>query len=156
MNVHSVRNFYAAALCAVGACGVSLPAIAGGGPDCQDKVTRMDVEGNSDGQISASGHAAGANKRFEMMDVDKDGRITTAEIEASHGAESAAWAKHRMSSAAKIRQLDSDNDGALTRQEYADGSQKMFRKLDADSDGNLTAAEMRMDNKSRMTAHDAE
>ena len=105
-------------------------------------MTRMNVEGNGDGQISAAEHAAGADKRFEMMDADKDGKVTAAEIDASHGAESAAWAKHQMSSADKIRKLDSDNDGALTRAEYADGSQKMFSKLDVDGDGNLTAAEM--------------
>jgi hypothetical protein len=145
MSVPSVRNFYATALSAIAAFGVALPAIAGGGPDCQQKTAGMDVEGNRDGQISASDHAANADKRFEMMDVNKDGKITAAEIGASHGAESAAWAKHGMSAADKIRKLDSNNDGALTRAEYAAGSQKMFGKLDVDGDGNLTAAEMGSD-----------
>jgi hypothetical protein len=155
MSVPSVRKVYAAALCIVAAYGVSLPAVAGGGPDCQQKMTRLDVEGNSDGSISASEHAAGAAKRFEMMDSNKDGRITAVEIDSSHGAESAAWAGHRMSSADKIRQLDSDADGALTAAEYADGSQKMFRKLDVNADGALSSAEMRVDAE-RISAHDAE
>ena len=47
-----------------------------------------------------------------------------------------------MSAAEKIRKLDADSDGALTRAEYAAGSQKMFSKMDADGDGNLTASEM--------------
>jgi Ca2+-binding EF-hand superfamily protein len=153
MSILSARNFYAVAFCTVASCGLSLPVMAGGG-DCQQKMmTRVDAEGGSAGQISASEHAAQANKRFETMDVNKDGSITAAEIDASHGAESAAWAKHRMSSAEKIKQLDGDNDGALTRAEYADGSQKMFRKLDIDSDGTLTAAEMHVES---MTAHDLE
>jgi EF hand len=156
MSVPSARNFYAAALCAIAGCGLSLPVIAGGGPDCKEKMTRMNVEGGGDGQISAAEHAAGADKRFDMMDADKDGSITAAEINASHGAESTAWAKHRMSSADKIRKLDSDKDGALTRAEYAEGSQKMFRKLDVDSDGNLTAAEMSAGHERTMTAHDTE
>jgi hypothetical protein len=156
MSVPSARNFYAAALCAIAGCGFSLPVLAGGGPDCQQKMTRLNVEGDGDGQISAAEHAAGADKRFDMMDADKDGKITAAEINASHGAESAAWAKHRMSSADKIRKFDSDKDGALTRAEYADGSQKMFRKLDVDSDGNLTAAEMSAGHEEKMTAHGTE
>ena len=138
MSVVAKRSLFAGAIAAL---VVALPAAAGGG-DCQQKSTRLDVEGNPDGAISASEHAANADKRFEMMDADKDGRITAAEIGASHGAESAAWAKHRMSAAEKIRKLDADNDGALTRTEYAAGSQRMFTKLDADGDGNLTAAEM--------------
>jgi Ca2+-binding EF-hand superfamily protein len=150
MSILSSRKFYAVAFCAVASYGLALPAMAGGG-DCQQKMTRVDAEGGSAGQISASDHAAQADKRFEKMDVNKDGSITAAEIDASHGAESAAWAKHRVSSAEKIKQLDSDNDGALTRSEYADGSQKMFRKLDTDSDGTLTAAEMHVES---MTAHD--
>lgn len=143
MSVPSVRSFHAAALSAIAACAVSMPVLAGGGADCQEKAAaRMDVEGNRDGVITAVDHAAGADKRFAKMDVNQDGKITAAEIDASHGAESAAWAKHSMSSAEKIRKLDSNNDGALTRTEYAAGSQKMFAKLDADSDGNLTTAEM--------------
>jgi Ca2+-binding EF-hand superfamily protein len=151
MSILSARKFYVIAFCAIASYGLSLPAMAGGGTDCQQKMTRVDSEGGSAGQISASEHAAQASKRFETMDVNKDGSITAAEIDASHGAESAAWAKHRMSSAEKIKQLDGDNDGALTRAEYADGSQKMFRKLDIDSDGTLTAAEMHVES---MTAHE--
>jgi EF hand len=156
MRIPSAGNFYAAALCAIAGCGLSLPVLAGDGPDCQQKMTRLDVEGNGDGQITAAEHAAGADKRFEMMDANKDGKITAAEIDASHGAESAAWANHRMSSADKIKKLDSNNDAALTRDEYADGSQKMFKKLDVDGDGNLTAAEMRPNHQSRMSAQDTE
>jgi Ca2+-binding EF-hand superfamily protein len=141
MSGFAKQSLYAAALSAVAACAVALPAMAGGG-DCSQKTTRLDVEGNPDGAISASEHAASADKRFDMMDADKDGRITAAEIGASHGAESAAWAKHRMSAAEKIRKLDADDDGALTRTEYAAGSQRMFSKLDADGDGTLTASEM--------------
>lgn len=156
MSIRSLRKLYAAAFCTLAAGALSLPAIAGGGPDCQSKMTRMNVEGNGDATISAAAHAAGADKRFDAMDANGDGRITGAEIEASHGAESTAWAKHRMSSAQKIRKLDSDNDGALTRAEYVDGSQKMFRKLDADGDGYLTAAEMQGDSTERLTALEAD
>lgn len=147
------RHLTAAVLCILGA-NVSVPAMAGDGPGCpQSQAARMDVEGGN-GQLSASGHAASAQKRFEMMDADKNGKLTGSEIDASHGAESIAWASDHMSSADKIRQLDTNKDGALTIAEYADGSQKMFRKLDADSDGNLTAAEMHIDSNKRVSAND--
>jgi hypothetical protein len=152
MSIPTVR-LTAVALCILGA-GASVPAMAGDGANCpHSQTTRMDVEGG-DGQLSASGHAASAQKRFEMMDADKNGKLTGAEIEASHGAESVAWASRQMSSADKIKQLDTNNDGALTATEYADGSQKMFRKLDADGDGNLTAAEMHVDSNKRASAND--
>jgi len=145
MSVPSMRGLQRAALSAIAACAVSAPVLAGGGPECQEKAARMDVEGNRDGMITAVDHAAGADKRFAKMDANKDGKITAAEIDASHGAESAAWAKHSMSAAEKIRNLDANNAGALTRTEYAAGSQKMFAKLDANGDGNLTTAEMQAD-----------
>lgn len=138
------RKFYAAAFCAAISFGISASVLAGGG-NCSEKMTSLDAEGSGTGQISASEHAAQATKRFEAMDANKDGRITAAEIGASHGAESAVWAKDRISSMEKIAQLDGDRDGTLTSAEYAAGSQKMFERLDTDGDGTLTAAEMHMD-----------
>jgi len=144
MNVLPARKFYSIFSCAIAACSLSLAALAGG-PDCKQRMTGVDAEGVS-GQLTASDHAAHANKRFEAMDVDRSGRLTAAEIDASHGAESMVWAKRAISSSEKIRQLDSDGDGTLTRAEYAAGSQAMFRKLDANSDGTLSPAEMQTDN----------
>lgn len=146
MMLLPARKIYTVAICAIASYGLSLPALAGG-ENCQQKMkmTRVDAEGGSAGQISASDHAAQADKRFESMDANRDGSIRAEEIDSSHGAESAVWAKHRMSSAEKIKQLDADNDGALTRAEYAAGSQKMFKQLDLDSDGTLTAAEMHLE-----------
>ena len=149
MSILTVRRLPVIALGAIAACAVSLPAMAGGGPDCGHKVTtRMDVEGGN-GNISASDHAAGAQKRFETMDTDKDGRLTAQEINASHGAESIFWAQHRIASGERIKKLDSNNDGALTATEYAAGSQKMFETLDVNADGFLTPAEVSVDDSNR-------
>jgi Ca2+-binding EF-hand superfamily protein len=126
--------------------------MAGGGSDCPHSQASMNVEGGT-GQLSAAEHAAGAQKRFEAMDVDKDGKLTGAEIDASHGAESMAWAKLRLSSADKIKQLDTNHDGTLTAAEYADSSQRMFRKLDADNDGYLSAPELHVDSGKRLSAN---
>lgn len=140
MNARSSRRLSAAMLCILGAGVVSLPAMAGEG--CPQKAM-ADVEGGN-GQMSASEHAAGAQKRFDSMDADHDGKITAAEIASSQGAERIAWARKPVSSTDKIRKLDSNKDGVLTASEYANGSQAIFNELDSDSDGYLRASEMQL------------
>ena len=47
-----------------------------------------------------------------------------------------------MSSAEKIKVIDTNGDGALSAEEHAAGSKMMFEKMDTDKDGFLTKAEM--------------
>ena len=84
-----------------------------------------------------------------MMDKNKDGKITAAEISSSHGAESIVWANHPGVAAEKIRSLDTNRDGVLTVSEYSAGSQRMFDMLDVDGNGVLTPSEMVIDPRSR-------
>ena len=144
MNISS----RAAALAAIVACGCSLPAIADEAPGCERPQVK-EAEGTADGGITAEKHAATASKRFETMDKDRNGKITAAEIGASHGAESIVWANHPESPAEKIRTLDVNRDGVLTVSEYSAGSQRMFHVLDVDGNGVLTPAEMVLDPRSR-------
>ncbi|MFL6618392.1 MAG: EF-hand domain-containing protein [Povalibacter sp.] len=144
MNIRSERGL-AAALCVLGALGITSSVAAGDGPGCRDKAAHIDAEGSAYGQISASDHAAGAQKRFEAMDANHDGKITAAEINAAQGAERIAWARKAISAESKIKEFDRDKDGALTAREYADGSQAIFNGLDANSDGYLKADEMEVD-----------
>src|SRR4051812_16067832 len=111
-------NMRAAALAALITCGFSLPASADDSPGCQ-RPQLNEAEGNADGGISAEKHAASASKRFEMMDKDRNGKITREEIEASHGAESIVWANHPESAAEKIHDLDTNRDGVLSVAEYS-------------------------------------
>lgn len=149
MNIPSAPRFGALALSIFATCSISLPAIADDAPGCQRReATLKEAEGNADGGISAEKHASTAGKRFEMMDKNGDGKITAAEINASHGAESIVWANHPESPAEKIRNLDTNRDGVLTVSEYSAGSQKMFRILDADGNGVLTPEEMLIDPRS--------
>lgn len=141
-------NIRAATLAVLAMCGCSLCAAAEDSPGCQ-RPQLQEAEGNADGGITAEKHAATAAKRFEMMDKDRDGKVTAAEISASHGAESIVWANHPESAAEKIRSLDNNRDGVLTESEYSAGSQRMFHILDADGNGVLTPAEMVLDPRSR-------
>ena len=148
MNTSSIRSF--AAALGLAALALSLPAAADDTPGCQrPQVTTKEAEGTADGGITAAKHAATASKRFEMMDTDKDGKISAAEINASHGAESIVWANHPESPAEKIRSFDTNHDGVLSISEYTNGSQRMFEELDVDGNGVLTPSEMVIDPRSR-------
>jgi EF hand len=150
MNTSTVRSFAAAALVLIATHAASLAAAADDAPGCQrPQVTTKEAEGTGDGGITAAKHAATAGKRFEMMDTNKDGKVSVAEINASHGAESIVWANHPASPAQKIRSLDTNRDGVLTVSEYTTGSQRMFEELDVDGNGVLTPAEMMTDPRSR-------
>ena len=141
-------NIRTAVLAALITCGFSLPATADDSPGCQ-RPQLKEAEGNADGGITAEKHAATAGKRFEMMDKDRNGKITADEIAASHGAESIIWANHPESATEKIHDLDTNRDGVLTEAEYSAGSQRMFHTLDVDGNGVLTPSEMVLDPRSR-------
>lgn len=111
---------------------------AGHDPGKGDKFAMMDSDG--DGQVSAAEHAAGAKRMFTDMDSDMDGQVSAAEMDAVRA--HAAGAKPALSSADKIKKVDTDGDGRLSASEHAAGSEKMFKAADANQDGALTAAEL--------------
>ena len=108
------------------------------GPGKGDKFKMMDTDGN--GSISSAEHAAGVTKMFTEMDADKDGFVTSAEMDARHAAKGDM--KMKMSSADKIKTMDTDGDGKLSSVEHDAGAAKMFMDMDADQDGSLSKAEM--------------
>ena len=141
MNRSSARAFSMVALTMVVLGIHSLPASAADGERCaQGSTSTRDVEGG--GHLTANAHRTAAAKRFEIIDTNKDGKVTADEIGASRGAESIAWAGQMTSAREKIAELDTNKDGALTPKEYADSSQKVFVRLDVDRDGVLSDTEM--------------
>ncbi|HEY4367693.1 MAG TPA: hypothetical protein VGN07_10720 [Steroidobacteraceae bacterium] len=119
------------------------------------------MDTNQDGKISAVEHAAGARQMFVLMDADKDGKVTAAEMDAAHSkmgghadnnrADNKSG-KQELSSAQKIKVVDTDGDGVLTAAEHASGSEKMFASMDVDKDGSLTAAEIQSGHEALMRA----
>ena len=125
--------------------GVTLASLAfGAGPKAgkpDAEFTAMDT--NKDGKVSAEEHAAAAKKMFGTMDANRDGKVTAAEMDAAHQRVTGKKAKKTdMSSADKIKVIDTDGDGILTAEEHAAGSRAMFEKMDTDKDGFLTKDEL--------------
>jgi len=106
-----------------------------------DKAKLMDTDG--DGKVSSAEHAAGAKTMFTQMDANSDGKVTAAEMDAAHAKKGAKAGTMKMTSAEKIKKIDTDGDGALSASEHDAGSAQMFTKMDADGDGFITAAEMK-------------
>jgi Ca2+-binding EF-hand superfamily protein len=102
--------------------------------------TTMDA--NKDGKLTAAEHAAAAKKMFQAMDANRDGKVTAAEMTAAQPTITGnAAQKSDMSSADKIKAIDTNADGVLSVEEHAAGSKAMFEKMDTDKDGTLTKAE---------------
>jgi len=125
------------------------------------------MDANKDGKVSMAEHAAGAQEMFKGMDANQDNRVTAEEMDAtqkpwksedpSHANTEASAGKahtHGMSSADKIKAIDTNGDGAITPQEHELGSKKMFTKMDKDKDGFLTAAEIKEGHNQMMMSKD--
>jgi Ca2+-binding EF-hand superfamily protein len=131
-----MKRFTIACLCGL---TLSSTALAQQGVDAQFKA----MDANGDGRISADEHAAGAKKMFEAMDANKDGKVTTAEMDAAQEKMSGKKpAKGDMTSAEKIKVVDTNGDGMLTAEEHAAGSRMMFQKMDTNQDGILSKEEL--------------
>ncbi len=107
----------------------------------EDKFQMMDT--NKDGMISAAEHSAGVKQKFAKMDADGDGKVTAAEMDASHARMSSVGSgATRMSSAEKIKTIDTDRDGVITAAEHESGASEKFTQMDTDGNGSLSSAEM--------------
>jgi EF hand domain-containing protein len=109
----------------------------------------MDADG--DGVVSASEHAAGSTAMFTKMDANQDGSVTAAEMEAAHAAKGKTKMAGELSTAEKIKAIDTNGDGKLSAAEHSAGSQSMFEKMDTDKNGSLSKAESDAGHKALMT-----
>ena len=100
------------------------------------------MDGNNDGVVSSSEHEAYARTAFNAIDTNHDDNITADELDAAEGKVSRhASGPTEMSSAARIRRRDTNADGIISRSEQSDGARQKFIQLDADNNGQLTPQE---------------
>ena len=122
--------------------GFAMPAMAHPEKGHEESMFKA-MDTNSDGKLSPDEHAAGAKKMFEEMDANKDGKVTADEMTAYRDKMGKPPAgKQTMSSADKIKAVDTNGDGVLSAEEHAAGARTMFTKMDTDKDGFLTSAEL--------------
>ncbi len=83
-----------------------------------------------DGPMTLADMQARSDRRFDRMDANGDGAVTSEEMgdEGGRGA--------RM-----LERADADNDGRITRAEMQAGTVAMFRRMDANGDGKVTEEE---------------
>lgn len=121
----------------------SAPAPAAGAIAAQ--FEKMDA--NADGAVSPDEHASGAAAMFAIMDADGNGTVGVEEMDAS---QAKLGGDVRMTSAEKIKVVDSDGDGQLSREEHAQGARTMYDQMDGGHDGRLTPVEMQAGHDAKM------
>jgi Ca2+-binding EF-hand superfamily protein len=130
-------------------------AAAGIDPRRVEEILRK-VDANGDGKITAEEVPAEQRERFqrslERLDEDKDGALTREQfvrvlIEAgvltAGNTPRPAAAIAEQTAAARIKQLDKDGDGKVSKSEAPERLLGVFEQIDENSDGGIDAAELR-------------
>jgi Ca2+-binding EF-hand superfamily protein len=105
-------------------------------PRAQKVFDRLDV--NKDGKISLAEFTPLAEKRFMKVDTNNDGAVSAAEIDA---ALQAAMERRRDRI---LADMDADKNGTVTRDELDKYVAAMVKSADANNDGGVTFDEARM------------
>lgn len=107
-----------------------------------------DADTNNDGKISRDEAHAAQDKAFDRLDTNGDGRLDYNEFAAGQPdlPEDADAEQEKLRERVLkrwFRQMDDDDDGYITRQEYHQALEPYFDQLDTDGDGYISAEEMR-------------
>ncbi|MET0179540.1 MAG: EF-hand domain-containing protein [Novosphingobium sp.] len=115
------------------------PASPSAGPSARRPLASfeaMDSDGNH--MVSSVEHAKSAQTMFQVMDADRDGSVTVAEMDA---ARDVVGGTMTISSEKKIAAIDGDGDGQLTRAEHRAGANAVFALMDVNQDREADRAE---------------
>ena len=105
-------------------------------PRAQKVFDRLDS--NKDGKISLAEFTPIAEKRFMSIDVNKDDSVSAAEIDASLQA-ALERRRNRM-----LENMDADKNGSINRAELDTYVEAMVKGADSDKDGGITFDEARI------------
>jgi|GEM_PF-2690017 len=131
------------------AAGVPVSDAAATAPDAQAVSADASQEGpgrggpGMDGPMTLSAMQARSDERFDRMDADHDGVITTAELEARQadhpgGSEGAVPGGGRRGFGGGMMRADADSDGRITRAESRAAVADRFARMDANGDGMIS------------------
>lgn len=93
------------------------------------------LDGNGDGQITAPELQIRADRRFALADTDRNGEVTTAEIDA------ALQGVIERRRARLLTLMDKDANGILSHAEFEAYVTELLARADADHDGGVSLDE---------------
>ncbi len=100
----------------------------------------------ADGVMTRDEALARADRRFDQLDTDRDGRISAAERQPQgNDAATPGRGGGRM-----LERADADKDGIVTREEFRAAATRMFDRQDANKDGRIDATERQQWRQQRM------
>ena len=143
-----MKMYQALALAVVVGAASSSPALAGQaaqqGSQAQTRFRGMDTD--KDGVITRA-EWRGNDQSFRQQDTNRDGVLSGAEIrgvtpQPAPGADEESRRQQAAATTARIRSMDADKDGVITRAEWRDDI-GAFRQQDANHDGVLSGDEVR-------------
>jgi Ca2+-binding EF-hand superfamily protein len=98
------------------------------------------LDDDDDGRVDFGEYAASATGKFVTMDIDGNGLVTPAEMDARHAA---LGRTPPIASVEVIKSVDTDGDGMLAQWENEAIARREFDALDSDHDGFISRAEAR-------------
>jgi Ca2+-binding EF-hand superfamily protein len=109
----------------------------------------------ADGVMTRAEALARADKRFDKLDTDRDGKISAAERSAmtarpAQGDDVTPGRGGRGGGGRMLERADANKDGVVTRDEYRAVASAMFDRQDTNKDGRIDAAERQQWREQRM------
>lgn len=108
------------------------------------------LDANADGQVSRDEVRAKVQSHFAEVDLDKNGKISTTELENKRTAKLNEMKQHM---ADRMSKADSNADGKWTKAELSKMPERMFEKLDTNNDALLTRSELEAGRGERTSKH---
>lgn len=131
-----VRTFLlaGAALAAIAGVAIAQPSASPERPGPGGFMRQMDA--NTDGTITRAEFDTARTAHFTARDANGDGALSGEELRRQRGGERPEGGPRR-----ERPNIDANNDGVISREEFLAGPTARFDRLDANNDGRLTDAE---------------